>query len=135
MMEYEKMLDRLYLSLPKQALSKERFEIPKVDAFLQGPKTILKNFSAIAKTVRRESKELYKFFTKELGVPMNIESERLVINGKFFPSQLQETFERYVKEFVLCKECKKPDTHYEDRSGIRVLKCEACGAVSSIKHL
>lgn len=134
-MEYEKMLDRLYLSLPKQALSKERFEIPKVDSFLQGPRTVLKNFSALAKTVRREPRELYKFLTKELAVPIVIENERLVINGKFFPNQLQDTFDHYVKDYVLCHECQKPDTHYEERSGIRVLKCEACGAITSIKHL
>ncbi len=134
-MEYEKMLDRLYLSLPKQALTKERFEMPKVDAFLQGQKTMVKNFAPLAKTVRRENKELYRFFTKELAVPITVEGERLVINGKFFPNALQTIFERYVKEFVLCRECNRPDTHYEDRSGIRVLKCEACGAISSIKHL
>jgi translation initiation factor 2 subunit 2 len=134
-MEYEKMLDRLYLSLPKQALTKERFEMPKVEAFLQGQKTMIKNFAPLAKTVRRESKELYRFFTKELAVPITLEGERMVINGKFFPNALQEIFERYVKEFVLCRECNRPDTHYEDRSGIRVLKCEACGAISSIKHL
>lgn len=135
MMEYEQMLDRLYLSLPKQALTKERFEMPKVDCFLQGPKTMIKNFASLAKMLRRESKELYRFFTKELAVPITLEGERMVLNGKFFPNQLQEIFERYVKEFVLCRECNKPDTHYEDRSGIRILKCEACGAISSIKHL
>ena len=135
MMEYEKMLDRLYLSLPSQAKTKERFEMPVADSMLQGTKTIVRNFLQLAKTLRRENKELYKFFTKELGVPITIESERLVINGKFFPAQVQETLARYAKEFVLCKECNRPDTHYEDKTGIRVLKCEACGAVSSVKHL
>ncbi|MBU1930167.1 hypothetical protein KJ972_01545, partial [Candidatus Micrarchaeota archaeon] len=51
--EYEKMLDRLYLSLPKKALTKERFEMPKADAFLQGQKTIFKNFGGLAKILRR----------------------------------------------------------------------------------
>lgn len=37
-MEYEKMIDRLYMSLPKEALSKERFEMPVVDSFNQGQK-------------------------------------------------------------------------------------------------
>lgn len=135
MMEYEKMLDRLYLSLPQQAKTKERFEMPRLDSFVQGTKTIVRNFSALGKMVRRENREVYKFFTKELGVPITIENERLVVNGKFFSNSLQETFEKYVKEFVLCKECSKPDTHYEDRFGIRVLKCEACGATSAVKHL
>ena len=134
-MEYPKMLDRLYLSLPKGVLAKERFAVPKVDSFLQGRKTIVKNFGQLAKDMRRETREMYKFFTKELGVPMNVESERLVINGKYLQNQLQAAFENYVKGFVLCHECQKPDTHYQDRSGIKVLKCEACGALSKIQSL
>lgn len=135
MMEYEKMLDRLYLSLPKGVLTKERFEIPKIDSFLQGRKTMVKNFGLLAKDLRREAREMYRYFVKELGVPMNIEGERLVINGKYFPNQLQSTFENYVKGYVLCHECQKPDTHYLDRSGVKVLKCEACGAQSKIQAL
>lgn len=134
-MSYEQMLDRLYLSLPKGVLTKERFLVPKVDSFLQGRKTILKNFSQLAKDVRRETREMYKYFTKELGVPMAIEAERLLINGKYLPNQLQAVFENYVKSYVLCHECQKPDTHYEDRNGVKILKCEACGATSKVQPL
>ena len=135
MLNYEKMLDRLYLSLPKGVLTKERFVVPKVESFLQGRKTIFKNFAQLTKDVRRETREMYKYFTKELAVPMNIESERLVINAKFLPNQLQVVFENYAKSYVLCHECQKPDTHYLDRNGVKVLKCEACGATSKIQPL
>ncbi len=135
MMEYEKMLDRLYLSLPKGVLSKERFAVPKVDSFLQGRKTLVKNFSQLAKDLRRDHKELYKYFTKELGVPMNVEGERLMINGKYLVSQLQTVVENYAKNYVLCSVCQKPDTHYEEKSGVRTLKCEACGATSKVVPL
>lgn len=134
-MNYEQMLDRLYLSLPQQALSKERFVIPKMDSFLEGNKTIIRNFSSLVKLVRRTENEYYKFLTKEFAVPATISGERLILNGKFFGNQLQNAFENYVNQYVLCHECKKPDTHYIDQSGVKMLKCEACGAISAIKHL
>ncbi|MBS3061849.1 MAG: translation initiation factor IF-2 subunit beta [Candidatus Diapherotrites archaeon] len=134
-MEYERMLDRVYMSLPKEALTKERFEIPRVDSFVEGTKTIIRNFSNLAKLVRRTDREIYKFFTKEFAVPAQISGERLILNGKFFGNQVQTAYESYVKSFVLCHECHKPDTHYVDQSGVRILKCEACGAISSVKHI
>ncbi len=134
-MEYEKMLDRLYLSLPQEALNKERFEIPRVDSFVEGTKTIIRNFMTLTKTVRRNDKELYKYLTKEFAVPATINGERLILNGRFYGNQIQNAFDGYVTQFVLCHECKKPDTHYVDQSGVRVLKCEACGAISAIRHI
>jgi translation initiation factor 2 subunit 2 len=134
-MEYDRLLDRLYLSLPPAALQKERFEMPRVDAFVEGTKTIIRNFTALSKLVRRTDKELYKWFTKEFAVPAVIQGERLVMNGKLFGNQLQNSFESYVKSFVLCHECHKPDTHYVEQSGVRILKCEACGAITAVKTL
>jgi len=134
-MEYEKMLDRLYMTLPKEALSKERFPMPKVDSFVQGTKTNIRNFVQLAKLVRRSEKELYKYFTKEFAVPATISGEQLTLSGKFFTNSLQNAFENYVNQFVLCHECKKPDTHYVDQSGVKMLKCEACGAISSIRSI
>lgn len=134
-MEYEKMLDRLYLSLPKKALEKSRFEIPEVDAFTQGNRTILKNFGQLAKTLAREEKHLFKFFTKELATAGTVEEGRLILNGKFFPPQLQKTFDAYVKAYVLCHECGKPDTVFVDHQGVKMLKCEACGAMHPVKKI
>lgn len=134
-MDYEKMLDRLYLSLPKKALEKSRFEIPAVDSFIQGNRSMLKNFSQLAKTVAREEKHLFKFLTKELATAATIEEGRLVLNGKFIQPQLQKTFDAYVKAYVLCRECGKPDTVLVDVHGVKMMKCEACGAMHPVKKL
>jgi translation initiation factor 2 subunit 2 len=134
-MEYEKMLDRLYMSLPKHTLSKERFELPKIDSMIQGNKTIVKNFSQIAKTVKRDEKHLFKFITKEVATAATIEEGRLILNGKFDEKQINNLFQNYFKQFVLCHECKKPDTKIIEHQRVKVLKCEACGAISPVKSL
>lgn len=135
MEEYTKMLDRLYLSLPKEALSKERFEPPKIDALVQGNKTIFRNFGQIAKILNRPEKQMYKFFTKETGVSAVLEDGKMIFSGKFYTTQLEKIFGNYLEQYVLCHECKKPDTKIVDQQGIKMLKCEACGAFTPLKKL
>ncbi len=135
MEDYEKMLTRARMLLPKRVLEKRRFEMPKVDSIIQGNRTIFRNFSEIAKIIRRDEKHFFKFITKELAVAGNIEGGRLILNGKFTNYQIQKVVENYINTYVLCPECKRPDTHFIEEHGIKMLKCEACGAISPIKKL
>lgn len=134
-MEYEQMLDRLYMMLPSTTTSKERFELPQLDVNLQGKKTIIKNFSQALKTVVREEKQFYKYVTKETATAATIEEGKLVLNGKFFGDNINRLWHNYLNEYVLCHECKKPDTQIIERNGVKVLKCTACGAMSPIRKL
>jgi translation initiation factor 2 subunit 2 len=134
-MEYEKMLTRAYATMPKHALTKERFEIPVIDSLVQGTKTQVKNFGQALKIVGREEKHCLKFFTKELAVPITSTDGKLQLNGKFSNVQLNDIFQKYVKMFVLCHECQKPDTKIIEQHGIKVLKCDACGASSPVVRL
>lgn len=134
--EYEKMLQKAHELLPKEALTTERFELPRLESSLQGTKTIVKNFQQVVKTINREAKHLMKFFTNELGVPITFDESKLSINGKFSEAQLNQSFKSYANEYVLCHECKKPDTKImEQASGVKVLKCDACGASKPVKRL
>ncbi|PIN85058.1 MAG: translation initiation factor IF-2 subunit beta [Candidatus Diapherotrites archaeon CG11_big_fil_rev_8_21_14_0_20_37_9] len=134
-MEYEKMLNRLYGSLPEKTTSKERFEIPRLDSRVQGKKTMVNNFSAVVKLIGREEKHVYKYFAKETASSLTIESGKLIMNGKFYPDMLGKLFDSYLKEFVYCHECGKPDTKIVDNQGIKMLKCTACGALSPLKKI
>jgi len=134
-MEYEKMLSRLYGSLPEKTTSKERFELPKLESNIQGKKTIIRNFSQALKSIKRDEKHFYKFLTRETATAATIEDGKLVLNGKFYPDNIGRLFDNYLKEYVLCHECGKPDTDIIDRNSVKVLKCTACGALSPIKRI
>jgi len=130
------MLGKLYGSLPESSKKHERFQMPVADSFVQGNKTIVKNFSAILKAINRESRHLLKFLAKETATSAALdESGRLVLSSKFGVEQVNKMISSYISQFVLCPECKRPDTHVAERQGIRVLKCEACGAIISVKGL
>jgi len=126
-MEYEKLLDQAYKKV-KKVESKERFEIPRVESNVQGNKTIIKNFSQIASHLHREMENIEKFYEKSLAAKGKIQKGRLALIKKIPNSKLQEVLEEYVKKYVLCMECKKPDTKIEPHTEYQTIKCLACGA-------
>jgi translation initiation factor 2 subunit 2 len=134
-MDYEKLLDVAYEKLPKVEEGSERFQIPKIDSIIQGNQTIIQNFSQICEVLRRNPKHLLKFLTREFATPGGFDGTRATFQSKI-PSRLMEKkLELYVKEYVLCKECKKPDTKLVREDRITFLKCDACGAKSSVKPI
>ncbi|MEK6958831.1 MAG: translation initiation factor IF-2 subunit beta [archaeon] len=134
-MSYEKMLERAYLSIPKKALEHSRFEIPRAESFIQGTKTIVRGFGQLMKDMRRDKEHFLKFLTKETALPITESNNQLIINGKVGAIQLNKLIENYFNQFVLCSECKRPDTRILNQEGAKLMKCEACGAVKPIKGL
>lgn len=127
-MEYEQMLDKLYREVKPLDTSSERFEIPKVKGHVEGTKTIIANFSQICGILRRSPDHILKFLSRELAAPGIIDNERLIFNRKLSSKAINEKIGGYVNEFVICKECKKPDTELKKEDRIAFVHCLACGA-------
>ncbi|MCL5093429.1 MAG: translation initiation factor IF-2 subunit beta [Candidatus Marsarchaeota archaeon] len=133
--EYIKLLDRAFEQAPSLSSEKSDFEIPKVDSIVQGNKTIIRNLSQIADKARRSPGDIAKYLSKEFGVPVGIEDQRLVLNGKFSNDDIEKRMHRYFDVYVICRECGKPDTHLEGAGrGMFFMVCEACGARYGIKN-
>ncbi|MEM3400148.1 MAG: translation initiation factor IF-2 subunit beta [Candidatus Micrarchaeia archaeon] len=126
---YPDLLEHVYATLPQKVFSSERFEIPQVSCFSEGNYTIIRNMDEISEVLRRDKSIIVKFLSKELAAPITIEGNRTVINGRFRGNVLNERIADFTKRFVLCKECKKPDTKLVDVGRqVKMLICEACGA-------
>ncbi len=131
MEKYEVLLKRAKKNLPQSAET-SRFEVPRASVQVIGRLTYVRNFGEISKMLRREPRHIAKYLFKELAVPGNITGNELVLQGKFSTTIIIKRVEDYMKEFVLCHECKKPDTNIIKMDKILFLKCEACGAKRSI---
>lgn len=126
---YEALLKRARAALPEKTLSGERFEPPLAETQIQGPKTIVRNFDVICQKLRREPALLTKYLSKELAVPATMDGPRLILHGKVFDRIINEKLGNFINIYVICKECKRPDTKLtESEHGVRTLVCEACGA-------
>lgn len=128
MQDYETLLERAYKKVPKSVLTKERFEVPKVTGHIEGNKTIITNFNQICDTLRREPNQILKYLQRELASPGSISGPRLILGRKIPSDLVNAKIQRYVTEFVICEECKKPDTKLERDNKILIKKCMACGA-------
>jgi translation initiation factor 2 subunit 2 len=135
LLDYKSLLDRLYMSLPPKTLESTRFELPTADSMIQGKQTIWKNFSKAAKDLKREESQMYKFVMKEISTSSTIVNGTLVLNGIFNNFKMNQILEKYIKFFVLCSACKKPDTEIVTQNNVKILKCTACGAVSPLPRL
>lgn len=134
-MEYEKLLDQAYEKLPEIEEGSDRFQIPRIDSLIQGNQTIIRNFSQIAEALRRDPKHLLKYLTREFATPGGFDGTRATFQSKILLRLMEKKLESYVKGYVLCKECKKPDTKLIREDRITFLKCDACGAKSSVKPI
>jgi len=135
MENYEALLEKAYKNVKVVSGSSERFEIPKVEGQVQGKNTIITNISAIASYLRRPLDHLAKYLQKELAVWGKIENDRLVMNTKLNSGKVNEKIQQYSKEFVICKECGKPDTKIIAERGIKLKHCLACGAKSPVRAI
>ena len=125
-MEYEELLKKAMQNLP--AKSESRFEIPVASVHIGKKQTLIMNFSEIVKTLRRESSGVAKYLFKELATRGALHGNELVLQSKISSSLINQRIKEYVKDFVICKECGKPDTIIQKIDGYVFIKCEACGA-------
>lgn len=133
MESYEEMLNDAFENIKKPEGTGERFEIPKIEGHIEGKKTILTNFFQIASYLRRDPEHFQKFLLKELATPGQKEGDRLILNNKIPSQKINQKIEDYTREFVVCKQCGKPDTELMREERITFLHCLACGAKHSVR--
>lgn len=132
-LDYEQMLDKAYASLPEAQVQTARFEVPKVLGHVQGNATVISNFNQIVTTLGRKAEHLLKFLLKELATPGEQKKNGVILGRKISASAVNQKIQRYAELYVLCKECKKPDTKLTKEGNFMFMKCMACGAKYSVK--
>jgi translation initiation factor 2 subunit 2 len=125
-MEYEELLKRAIKNLPKKTES--RFEIPNAIVITGKKQTEIRNFVEIARILRRQPADIAKFLFKALASAGSMRGADLVLQSKVQGSLVNQRIREYAKDFVMCRECGKPDTSLQKMDNYIFIKCEACGA-------
>jgi translation initiation factor 2 subunit 2 len=130
---YEELLERAIQRLPSKKSSGEVFEIPRAEVLIVGGRTIVHNFSEIAEALGREKDIVQKYFVKELGVPAFLnEAGQLLLQGKFNASVINKLIEVFVEKYVKCPTCGAIHTKLAKKGKVFVMRCEACGAETTL---
>ena len=130
---YLKLLEKAKSKLPEIKESKERFEVPKALGHIEGNKTIITNFTVMCSALGRDQQHVLKYLQRELATPAYIDGPRLILGRKIDSTAINKKILQYTEDFVICKECKKPDTKIMKEGIIYILKCMACGAKHPIR--
>ena len=125
-MEYEELLEIAHKNI-KPSKECGRFEIRKVEGHVEGSKTIISNFAQVTLCLRRKPEHLAKFLFKELATSGELCGDRLIFPRRVLSKEINEKIEKYVSSYVICPNCKKPDTELIEDAGQKYIKCLACG--------
>jgi|TARA_B100000959_G_C14961433_1_gene615960 translation initiation factor 2 subunit 2 len=131
--EYEELLDRARERIPKDISERSRWTMPQPDIMIEGSQTILRNFSEIVDSMDRDANHVFQYLLNELGTSGSREQVRIMLKGKVPPKRIKEKIVSYVKTFILCGECKAPDTRFVREDRTTLLKCQACGATRPVR--
>lgn len=131
-MEYDEQLARALEETPDIEDASDRFEVPTPEVREEGHVTVFENFQDVVDTLGRDEAHVLKALQSELGTSAHIdESGRARLTGGFRQRRVAEAIETYTDGYVRCPECGLPDTRIEREQGAELLRCDACGALSS----
>lgn len=133
-MNYEEMLDQAYENV-EATEEVERFEILKVKGHHEGIRTVITNFIQVAANLRRDPIHIMKAISKSLASQGEIKGDRLILSRKLSSKDINEKIEKYANEYVICKNCKKPDTELDEEGQKLFVRCLACGEKHEVNKL
>jgi translation initiation factor 2 subunit 2 len=135
--EYIQMLKEARNRIPVLVTSGERFVPPRAAITIEGRQTHIVNFKEIATALNRDPKMIARFLSKELGSPYFLtEGDRkLILSRRIDPKQVENRLDRFIKMYVICSHCGRPDTAIIKVKKAWILRCQACGAETPIPKL
>ena len=127
-MDYKALLARARGKIPEELSGGERFKVPEPEVMYEGKTTVLRNFGAIVDTLRRDKEHFLRYLLKGLGTPGTFDGTRVIFQTKIPSAKIRERVSNYVETYVICSECRRPDTHLVKDDRTTIIVCDACGA-------
>lgn len=131
--DYEDLLDRARERIPLGISQRSRWTMPEPEILIEGSQTILRNFSDVVDAMDRDANHVYQYLLNELGTSGTREQTRIMLKGRVPPKRIKEKLVSYVKTFILCNQCRAPDTRFIKEDRTTLLKCQACGATRPVR--
>ena len=126
--DYAALLQRARDKLPPVQVGTDRLQVPDPDVMTDGKNTVIRNLQEIAGVLRREPAHLIGHLARELGCPGVLDLPRGVLKSRISKDAIAQRIREYTEKYVICSECKRPDTHLQKEGRLTLLICEACGA-------
>ena len=128
--DYSFLLARIYAvhTAPPLGVSDRKIPLPNV-ASIGTKRTCITNFGEICDRLQREMEHVSSYIQHELGARGSIDSNRQLTvksKGLFKRSNIETVLKHYVREYVMCKECKCLETVMVRENRISFIVCQRC---------
>lgn len=137
---YKPLLRRFWAQAGHAAAEQTRQSLAPPALLRDGPKrTLWTNFAATCARLAREPAHVAAFVSAEIGRPCApTAAGGLSLAGAFNPRNVQRLLVRYIRQYVMCGECRGGRTALAASrvAGERaVLTCGSCGATRSVTRI
>ena len=96
-------------------------------------KTVYENFGQTCADLNRDPKHVLNYILVEIGTTGNITDKGgFVIRGKFTSAQMEKILKPYIKEYVLCKTCKRANTTLSKTDRLTFMDCQDCSSRTTV---
>jgi translation initiation factor 2 subunit 2 len=140
--DYTYLLDRIYSSLREKnpaLFTRTKMVIPVPNMLAAGSrKTMWVNYAQTLQVIHRQPEHLQAYVNSELNTLTSIDSNvRLIIRGKFSSKNIQSILQKYIQEYVTCKNCHCSETCMSKDPITRLyyIDCDVCGASKSVPNI
>lgn len=140
---YEYLLKRVFSKLqennPYLTGLPTRTSLHPLDVQREGVRrTVVTNFQQLCHTLGRDSDHMMSYILSELAVAGNLDgTKRLIVRGKFSPAAISSVTRKYIKDYVICDECKSLETIMDKDKATRLLflRCQCCQGVRTLQPI
>lgn len=111
----------------------KKFLLVKPDVVFSNRKTYVRNFIEISLILKRDQSDVKLYFENELKVVSSVDAnDMLVLCGRYTQQGVETVLINYIKQNVLCPECRSSDTEIIKENRITFIKCNRCYTKKSL---
>ena len=129
---YDDLLYRLHIAKTADDNYK-KVNLPPLKVTRKNKLSIFSNFIIFSEKLNRPKQHIADYYKTETGLENSINGQnQLLIHGIFTEVKCESIMRNYIKEFVMCRQCKGLSTDIVKENGLTFIKCHQCSAVTSL---
>jgi len=127
------LVNRAYNSLEQIHTNKKKPTFPQPDIISKDRKTFFVNFNDLCNSINRTHEYVKKYIESEINISTSILGDGgLKFDVSIKPQQIKNLMTNFIKELIICKDCKSCITTIDKESRLTYLCCSNCNSKKSI---
>ncbi|AUL79377.3 eukaryotic translation initiation factor 2 subunit beta [Tupanvirus soda lake] len=129
---YDELLYRLHTAKTAEDAYK-KINLPPLKVTRKNRLSVIVNFEVYSEKLNRSKDHISEYFKVETGACNSVNNQnQLLIHGILNETKCESIMRNYIKEYVMCKQCKGINSSIRKEGGLTYLECHQCLAKTSM---